>query len=321
MSLKEWYETIYPYGHLSVKNKFKGKHSDRLINRWRLPHGCKDTLITCYPYSEELDKDKDYYLYAKYLILDFDYKGNREVAYNEVKHIKTEFEKSGIESMIIDSTGKGYHLYVNINTKFNYFDDYEYDKKLYVEFIEELLQEHNINIYSLQSYDKKAEGLGRRMKCIGTTHPRTNSILQIAEGNIDNVTGKRGKFIITQVLNRAYQTIQDEKRKDEKADEIDQYLREKHKAEFKNYECDIEIDQIYPAENSNGTLCCPYHNDSNPSAYISHANGKAYLHCSTCGKTWFTATNKDGTHIYEKNFHESGSIIIETIREAKDVKT
>lgn len=47
------------------------------------------------------------------------------------------------------------------------------------------------------------------------------------------------------------------------------------------------------------SIHCPFHNDSNPSAFLSMAsNGSKYIHCSSCQQTWFLK----GTKPYEVNF-------------------
>lgn len=50
---------------------------------------------------------------------------------------------------------------------------------------------------------------------------------------------------------------------------------------------------------STTSIHCPFHNDSNPSAFFAMAsNGSKYIHCSSCQQTWFLK----GTKPYEVNF-------------------
>ena len=141
-------------------------------------------------------KDSDMYItkYAKddivwNIILDFDAEDDKSVAWNDCLTISKFLERKGIDCVIVDSTNKGYHLYVQIPpTNFRtFFDEPIEEPSLFFKYyVIELL---NLDSFKLKSLDEVNfnSSLDGNIRVISSIHPKTNKVVHIVKGNFHNI--------------------------------------------------------------------------------------------------------------------------------------
>ena len=140
---------------------------------------------------EQQPKNTDLYItkYAKNgivwnIILDFDSEDDKSVAWNDCLTIYKFLERKGIDSVIVDSTNKGFHLYVMIpptNFKLFYDERIEEPSLFFKHYVIELLNLRSFKLNSLDEVNFNA-GLDGNIRVIGSKHPKTSKTVHIAQG-------------------------------------------------------------------------------------------------------------------------------------------
>lgn len=257
----------------------------------------EDVFITKYP------KDK----LIKTIILDFDSVDKSE-AYSEVLKLYNYLNYHNVKSIIVDSTNKGYHIYIfipphdfgAIDEEFNERDN----NNLFNEFVKQIINFYEFDYKTLDITNTHA-GLGGNIRLIGSLHPKTQEILKIIKGEF--ITDKQSYY------KQCLDFIDDKYEQAEayyRLQKIDEYNR--NKILFKklgNYDGEDIIEKndlriIMPSifggkVNNQGDyifMQCPYHNDHNPSMLVT----KYYFSCANCqtkGNIWKLI--KDGTIKYD----------------------
>ena len=145
---------------------------------------------------ENQPKDSDLYI-TKYgkdgvvwnIILDFDSEDDKGVAWMDCLVLSQFLERKGIQCVIVDSTNKGYHLYVQIPpTNFNlFFDEPIEEPSLFFKYyVKELCKVDSFKFKSLDEVNFNAS-LDGNIRVIGSTHPKTNQVVYIKEGNFHDI--------------------------------------------------------------------------------------------------------------------------------------
>lgn len=257
----------------------------------------EDVFITKYPTDRLI----------KTIILDFDSKDKSE-AYYEVLKLYNYLDYHNVKSIIVDSTNKGYHIYIfippmdfgAIDEEFNERDN----NNLFNEFVKQLINFYEFDYKTLDITNTHA-GLGGNIRLIGSLHPKTQQKLKIIKG--DFVYDNKDYY------NDCLDFINDKYEQAEayyRLQKIDEYNR--NKIMFKNlgnYDGEDIIEKndlriIMPnlfggKVNNHGDyifMQCPYHNDHNPSMLVT----KYYFSCASCntkGNIWKLI--KDGTIKYD----------------------
>ena len=141
-------------------------------------------------------KDSDLYI-TKYgkdgvvwnIILDFDSEDDKGVAWMDCLVLSQFLERKGIRCVIVDSTNKGYHLYVQIPpTNFNLFFDepIEEPSLFFKHYIKELCKIDSFKFISLDEVNFNAS-LDGNIRVIGSTHPKTNKMVYIKQGKFIDI--------------------------------------------------------------------------------------------------------------------------------------
>lgn len=145
---------------------------------------------------ENQPKDSDLYItkYAKNgvvwnIILDFDSKYDKGVAWNDCLTVSKFLERKGIDCVIVDSTNKGFHLYVMIPpTNFRKFGDepIEEPSLFFKYYVIELL---NLRGFKLKSLDEVNfnSSLDGNIRVISSIHPKTNQMVYIKQGKFHDI--------------------------------------------------------------------------------------------------------------------------------------
>lgn len=150
------------------------------------------------------------------IILDFDSEDDKMVAWNDCLTISKFLERKGIDCVIVDSTNKGYHLYVQIPpTNFKvFFDEPIEEPSLFFKYyVIELL---NLDSFKLKSLDEVNfnSSLNGNIRLIGSIHPKTDSQVHIVQGKFrDIITDleyyKNAMYYHTKIVEKAFKTYND----------------------------------------------------------------------------------------------------------------
>lgn len=247
-------------------NKVLLKTQRQLDNLLAKQKSNEDIYITKYPKNKKI----------KNIILDFDSWSKRK-AWNDVVKLYNYLKIKNINSFIVDSTNKGYHIYIQISpTDFSFFN-----KQIFNIFIKELIHYQ----YSTLDMINTNAGLGGNIRLIGSIHPKTDKKLQIVKGNP----------ILKEDLKTYYNKVKPF---------IDDLLKESlyffklkeqekvKKVEYKKADNDIissnDLRKIFPSIftgkykrfNDYIFMQCPFHFDESPSLLIT----KDFYSCASCGE-------------------------------------
>ena len=225
------------------------------------------------------------------IILDFDSEEDKSVAWNDCLTISKFLERKGIDSVIVDSTNKGFHLYVMVPpTNFRLFNEepIEEPSLFFKCYVEELLNLRSFKLTSLDEVNFNA-GLDGNIRVIGSIHPKTNQMVYIKRGKFHDITKDLGYYenamhYHTQIIRNAFKqykaTLEDiETKRLQYANRLkteDDLLNLDLRDVFQN------IFSLQKVRKYGDTIwcCCPFHNDNSPSFCIL----PTHYFCASCGE-------------------------------------
>ena len=235
-----------------------------------------DVYITKYPKSRLIDT----------IILDFDSEDIDE-AYNDVCRLRNYLKINGLNSVIVKSGSKGYHIYIEIapflfnDTNLRKVSDWN---KYFNAFVCFLIHDGESTYKTLDNVNFSA-GLNGNIRLINSTHPKTGEKCEIIDGEFHK------EYKVTKIQDSAQRTAYAKM----------QIKKEEMKRELKtqiiNGTDPIEnndLREIFPKiVGTDGKLYpkgymyinCPFHNDHNPSMLVT----KEWYSCSGChekGNVW-----------------------------------
>ena len=180
------YSWIQPKEHIiTVRNRDTGFakqnrvwNTEVIENVLARQKDCEDVFISKYPKSRLVST----------LIFDFDSE-DRQEAYNDVVSIRNILKEDGLNSVIVDSTNKGYHLYIQIapflfkDTAIRWNNDWD---KYFREFTNYILcrisSQVDVQDYLTKDPINSNAGLGGNIRLIGSIHPSTGERVRIVDG-------------------------------------------------------------------------------------------------------------------------------------------
>ena len=155
--------------------RFQLKSISELDNIIKNQKDNEDIFITKYGDDEKVST----------VILDFDGADNKENVYKEVRKVYHFLKNRGVNSVIVSSTNKGYHFYVQIPTICFDYEHLGLDRternKLFVMFTENLIKVKDFKLKSLDPSNTHA-GLGGNIRLLGSKHPKTDKTVEIVLG-------------------------------------------------------------------------------------------------------------------------------------------
>ena len=247
--------------------RFLLKNKKQLDNAIRKQKEDEDIYITKYPINK----------IVKLVILDFD-SNSKVKAWNDVYRLHKYLKKKNINSFIVDSTNKGYHIYIQIPPiNFNI----ENGNKIFNEFVTNLIH------YKFETLDlvNTNAGLKGNIRLVNSIHPKTQMKVHIVEGSII-------KNEIDKYYSKCYDYVNDIFK------ESMIYYRMKEierKKKWKRVEKESEdiiatndlrilLPQIYGGEvkkfDGYIAMTCFAHNDKKPSMLVT----KTHYWCTACGE-------------------------------------
>ena len=249
---------------------------------------------------EQQPKNSDLYI-TKYskdgvvwnIILDFDSEDDKDVAWNDCLTVSKFLERKGIDCVIVDSTNKGFHLYVQIPpTNFKLFnhEPIEEPSLFFKYYVIELLNLDSFKLKSLDEINFNAS-LDGNIRVIGSTHPKTEQVVYIKQGKFHDITQNEDYY--DNAMHYHIQIIKVAYREYCKALEEIETKRLQYANRLKTEDNLLTLDlrgvfrNIFPLHKvrSYGDTvwcCCPFHETatSNPSFCIT----PTHYFCASCGE-------------------------------------
>lgn len=226
------------------------------------------------------------------VILDFDSESDKQLAYNEVDKLKQYLMDNGLNSIIVDSTNKGYHLYIQIPPKGFMIGDTERDcNRLFNIFVNELINNRVFDFKYLDGTNTSA-GLGGNIRLLESIHPKTGESVRIIKGIFKEMpecygAGSKGYAYVYETLEKSYNILEQLLVKEQ---ETKKAYAEKVKAAgygndfIKDNDLRELMPRIFGGEHKKYPkgyvfMTCPFHNDSHPSLLVT----KEWFSCNGCG--------------------------------------
>lgn len=231
------------------------------------------------------------------IILDFDGAEHKDKVYKEVLKVHHFLRNRGLNSVIVSSTNKGFHFYIQIPTLFFDKEHLKLERaernKLFVMFTKNLIKEQDFKLQSLDPTNTNA-GLGGNIRLVGSIHPKTQEKVQPILGEFIDITDEKTKKEYYgrcgHYVNVIYKsTIKQYYLKNEFEEK---QLKEKQKKwKGKKWEHDPikenDLRDLLPnyyggiVKRYNGYIFmqCPWHTDRKPSLKVT----KEWFYCTGCG--------------------------------------
>lgn len=230
-----------------------------------------DIYITKYPKSRLVDT----------IILDFDSDDDIDKAYADVKRMRNYLKVNGLNSVIVFSGSKGYHLYIQIAPFL--FKDTEWRNGInwnsyFNAFVCFLIHDGRSTYETLDKVNFSA-GLNGNIRVIGSLHPKTHKRCEIIEGSFES------EYHVTKIQDEAQkkaflkcEIVEEEQKQIQKSQVIrgdDPIKNNDLRDVFRDITGDIKL---YPK--GYGYVSCPEHGiDAHPSLLVT----KEWFSCSACG--------------------------------------
>lgn len=225
------------------------------------------------------------------IILDFDSEDDKMVAWNDCLTISKFLERKGIDCVIVDSTNKGYHLYVQIPpTNFKvFFDEPIEEPSLFFKYyVIELLNLDSFKLKSLDEVNFNAS-LDGNIRVIGSTHPKTNQMVYIKQGKFHDINENLDYYenamhyhdkIIRVAFNQYKEALEEIETK-----RLQYSNRLKTEDDLLNLDLRDVFQNIFNLQKvreyrENIWCNCPFHNDNSPSFCIT----PTHYFCASCGE-------------------------------------
>lgn len=275
----------------SSKDLFRTHNNYITIRDRKQPENSKKTLLLNHGQLERIldtqRPDTDIYI-NKYpsdklidtIILDFDSEDDLQRALNDVADCALLVEENKLDTAIIESGSKGYHLYIRIPlTDFKGYGSPNKTKNVFNKFIDNIIG--GAEKYPTLDKINFSSGLKGNIRVVGSTHP---------------TTGKKCRLLETYngwELNRDYidESLQEaeiyaEEKESERKEQLNniRILQAEYNSDYiKDNDLRELLPQIFGGDIRHFThysmMRCPFHPDNHPSLMV----GKEWFKCKGCG--------------------------------------
>ena len=246
---------------------------------------------------EQQPKDTDLFItkYAKddivwNIILDFDSEQDKELAYHDALVLRRFLAKKGINVVIVDSTNKGSHCYIEIPpTNFRFFGDdpIEEPSLFFKHYIKELCKIDSFKFKTLDEVNFNAS-LDGNIRVISSVHPKSKQVVYIKQGFFHNINENLDYY--ETAMHYHTETVKVAYRKYcEQLEEIEtkrlQYKnRLKTDDDLLNKDLREVFKEIFPLEKVRNYgeymwMSCPFHQNSSVNFCVS----PTHFFCTSCG--------------------------------------
>lgn len=231
---------------------------------------------------------------VSHIILDFDDdEASHKNAYREVTRLRKWILRKDLNAVVVDSTNKGYHIYIQIPPRAFGNDEFNagVDRDVWFnKFVEYLIQSRKFKYKTLDSTNTSA-GLRGNIRIIGSIHPKTQQRVRIIDGEFKDLIEPCDYE--WDCFNRAYEFAQNHpsiQKLDEKA-RLKKHIQKYDSNPIQENDLRILMPQIFGGETKSYPkgyimMQCPFHNDSKPSMVIQ----KDFYFCKSCNAkgNWWT---------------------------------
>lgn len=280
------YEFLTEGEHMiTIRNRDSGRA--RRVRYWNMnsirkvlsnQRSNEDVFINKYPKNHLI----------QFLILDFDSKDNKDLVVDETTRLRNQLVRQGHNVVIVDSTNKGYHMYIQIapvlfkdngnwhmndwSVFFRNFQDYFLRRSK--------VSEELVEFMTLDPVNSRA-GLNGNIRLLNSIHPSTGEKVHIIDGSFKEIQEP------TRFQDKCMRVVY----------HLDEILEEREKYRVQQMKTAV-VDGNDPIENNDlrdifdrlvggvkhyskgyAYCCCPFHNDTNPSLLIT----KDFYSCGSCG--------------------------------------
>ena len=275
------YEFLTPKEHFIVVNDRNGYPHRRIL--WNMDmiqkilekqKSSEDIYVTKYPNSRLL----------KYLILDFDSKEDKKISLKESNRMYNYFRRNGHPCVLVDSTNKGYHLYIKISP-FLFRDEGNRtmsDWKLYFEqFVRYMTRRSSNKPYTTLDMVNTSAGFGGNIRLINSIHPSTGERVHIIKGEFTDDILKPTKLqdMAQRVAYHFCEICENVKQRKPSRTKVVNGLDPIENNDLREIMPRIFNEDI-KHYGKYSMMCCPFHCEKNPSLMI----GKEGYRCLACGE-------------------------------------
>lgn len=236
----------------------------------------EDIYVSKYPKSRLIDT----------IILDFDSEDLDE-AYNDVCKLRNYLKINGLNSIIVKSGSKGYHIYIEIapflfnDTNIRKVSDWN---KFFNAFVCFLIHDGESSYDTLDNVNFSA-GLNGNIRLIGSVHPKTGELCEIIDGEFLK------DYKVTRIQSNAQRTAY--AKMEIKQKDMERQLQTQV-VDGTDPIANNDLREIFPQiVGAEGKLYpkgymyinCPFHHDTHPSMLVT----KEWYSCSGCnekGNVW-----------------------------------
>lgn len=225
------------------------------------------------------------------IILDFDSEEDKDVAYKDVMTLRKFLAKKGINVVVVDSTNKGYHGYLEIPpTSFRLFNYNEIEEPslFFKHYVKELCKIDSFKFKSLDEVNFNAS-LDGNIRVIGSIHPKSRQVVYIKQGEFHDIVQDLDYYENAMHYHTAMYKVAYDKYCKELEDIETKRLQYQSRLKTEDDLLDIDLRDVFrnifnlqKVREYGGVIwcCCPFHNDGNPSFCIQ----KTHYFCSACGE-------------------------------------
>jgi hypothetical protein len=234
----------------------------------------EDIYVTKYPTGKLI----------KYIILDFDSKEDKGASLKESTRLMNYMQNHGHPCVLVDSTNKGYHLYIKISPFL--FED-EGNRTMpnwelfFDEFVRFMLRKSSKLPYTTLDATNTSAGLRGNIRLIGSIHPSTGKKVSIIKGEFSDdllpptELQDTAQQVAFEFCNICEEQIQKKMAKTKIVNGIDP-IEENDLREL--------IPDIFGGDVKHyghySMMCCPFHNEKHPSLMLT----KRTFKCRACGE-------------------------------------
>lgn len=281
------YEFLTPGEHMiTVRNR--GNNSARRFRYWNENSirkvlnnqlSSQDVFVQKYPRRR----------LVQYLILDFDSKEDKALVVEETTRLKNQLTRQGHNVVIVDSTNKGRHVYIQLapvlfddngNWQMNDWDNFFRQFQEY--FLRRSKVSEELMEYATLDPINSRAGLNGNIRLIGSIHPSTGERVKIIDGSFQDIQPP------TPFQDKCMRVVY----------QLDDIIAEREKYQQQELKTTVidgndpiasnDLREVLPAitgeslkmySKGYGFMKCPFHNDKNPSLLVT----KEYYSCASCG--------------------------------------
>lgn len=265
-------------GYAEQKRNWNDKLIKKLLSE---QDDVSDIYITKYPKNRLVEC----------IILDFDSEDDISIAENCAKWLRNQLSEEGLNSVLVKSGNKGYHLYIQIAPVL--FADAEDDmrevtdwNKFFNDFVDELLAYSLSTEVDFVKHDtldavNTSAGLGGNIRLIGSKHPVTHERCEIIEGSfieVDEPTDIEDHAL--RYAHKYRNIVKKNNKKKLRKVKLEGYGDPIACNDLREVLPEVTGNEIKVYDRGYGYMKCPWHNDNKPSLLVT----KEWFSCSACGE-------------------------------------